>query len=64
MRAEEEVEGPQRGPKDRGGSWRVTAFPRGPSMESKGCCIDVEILQATGLREEHTWGREEMSPGI
>ena len=33
-------------------------------MKSKGCSIDVEILQATGLREEHTWGGEEMSPGI
>ena len=33
-------------------------------MKSKGCSIDVEILQATGLREEHTRGGEEMSPGI
>ena len=33
-------------------------------MKSKGHRIDVEILQATGLREEHTRGKEEMSPGI
>ena len=33
-------------------------------MKSKGCSIDVEILQATGLREEHTRGGEEMSLGI
>ena len=34
-----------------------------PMRKSKGCSISVGILQATGLRKEAAWGREEMNQG-